>query len=55
MNGNKVKFIGILTSGEDCLGLNLTIPGVAKTTMHHGIKFVGFQDGFRRLFDLDHD
>lgn len=58
MSDKKVECIGILTSGGDCPGLNSAIRGVAKAAMHHGIKVVGFQDGFRglvenRVVDLD--
>jgi ATP-dependent phosphofructokinase / diphosphate-dependent phosphofructokinase len=51
MNSKKVKSIGILTSGGDCPGLNSAIRGVAKAALHHGIRVVGFQDGFRGLVE----
>jgi phosphofructokinase-like protein len=51
MSGKKVKCIGILTSGGDCPGLNSAIRGVAKAAMHHGIRVIGFQDGFRGLVE----
>ena len=43
--------IGILTAGGDCPGLNAVIRGVAKAAMHHGMKVVGVQDGFRGLVE----
>ena len=54
MNTKKVKCIGILTSGGDCPGLNSAIRGVAKAAMHHGIRVIGFQDGFRGLVENRH-
>lgn len=54
MSAKKVKCIGILTSGGDCPGLNSAIRGVAKAAMHHGIRVVGFQDGFRGLVENRH-
>lgn len=45
------KCIGILTSGGDCPGLNAAIRGVAKAALHHGIRVVGIQDGFRGLVE----
>lgn len=43
--------IGILTAGGDCPGLNAVIRGVAKAAMHHGMRVVGVQDGFRGLVE----
>jgi 6-phosphofructokinase len=54
MSRKKVKCIGILTSGGDCPGLNSAIRGVAKAAMHHGIRVIGFQDGFRGLVENRH-
>ena len=54
MNTKEVKCIGILTSGGDCPGLNSAIRGVAKAAMHHGIRVIGFQDGFRGLVENRH-
>jgi 6-phosphofructokinase 1 len=45
------RSIGILTAGGDCPGLNAVIRGVAKAAMHHGIKVIGIQDGFRGLVE----
>jgi len=54
MKDKKVKCIGILTSGGDCPGLNSAIRGVSKAAMHHGIRVIGFQDGFRGLVENRH-
>jgi 6-phosphofructokinase 1 len=54
MSKHKVKCIGILTSGGDCPGLNSAIRGVAKAALHHGIRVIGFQDGFRGLVENRH-
>jgi len=51
MPKKKTKCIGILTAGGDCPGLNSAIRGVAKSAMHHGIKVIGVQDGFRGLVE----
>jgi ATP-dependent phosphofructokinase / diphosphate-dependent phosphofructokinase len=42
--------VGILTAGGDSPGLNAAIRGFGKAAMgHHGMKIVGFRDGFRGL------
>ncbi len=46
------KLIGILTSGGDTPGLNAAIRAVGKSLDHtHGIKLLGFRDGFRGLME----
>ena len=47
------KNIGILTSGGDCPGLNAALRAVGKAGFEMGMRFIGFQDGFRGLV-LDH-
>ena len=43
-------FIGILTSGGDCPGLNAAIRGMGKAGMDHfEMEVIGFRDGFRGL------
>src|SRR5262245_13470056 len=40
--------VGILTAGGDSPGLNAAIRGFGKSAMgHHGMKVIGFRDGFR--------
>lgn len=44
------KTIGILTAGGDSPGLNAAIRGVGKVAIaHHGMRIIGFRDGFRGL------
>jgi 6-phosphofructokinase 1 len=46
------KYIGILTSGGDCPGLNAAIRGVGKAALGaFGMQVVGFRDGFRGLME----
>ncbi len=53
------KFVGILTSGGDCPGLNAAIRGVGKAALgFYGMQVIGFRDGFRgfmenRTMELD--
>jgi 6-phosphofructokinase 1 len=48
----KTKCIGILTAGGDSPGLNAAIRGVGKAALgYHGMKIVGFRDGFRGLIE----
>lgn len=44
------KYIGILTSGGDCPGLNAAIRAIGKSGQDRfGMHFLGFRDGFRGL------
>lgn len=43
------KFIGILTAGGDCPGLNAAVRGVGKATQAFDYELIGFNDGFRGL------
>jgi 6-phosphofructokinase 1 len=44
------KYVGVLTSGGDCPGLNAAIRGVGKAgRTKYGMQFIGFLDGFRGL------
>ncbi len=46
------KYIGILTSGGDCPGLNAAIRGVGKAAQDaFNMKVIGFRDGFRGLME----
>ena len=48
----KPKCIGILTAGGDSPGLNAAIRGVGKAALgYHGMRIVGFRDGFRGLVE----
>lgn len=44
------KYVGILTSGGDCPGLNAAIRGFGKAAIdRYGMEVIGFRDGFRGL------
>ena len=45
------KCIGVLTSGEDCPGLNAVIRGVVKSSWQLGYDCVGFLKGYEGLYD----
>ena len=46
------KYIGILTSGGDCPGLNAAIRGIGKAAQgYFGMQVIGFRDGFRGLME----
>lgn len=54
MNRTSRGAVGILTAGGDCPGLNAVIRGVAKAAMHHGMRAIGIEDGFRGLVENRH-
>lgn len=44
------RYVGILTAGGDCPGLNAAIRGVGRAGQNlHGMRVIGFRDGFRGL------
>jgi phosphofructokinase-like protein len=46
------KYIGVLTSGGDCPGLNAAIRGIGKAAHGQlGMQVIGFRDGFRGLME----
>jgi len=45
------KFIGVLTAGGDCPGLNAAIRAVGKAAHSRGMEVIGFLDGFRGLVE----
>src|SRR5215211_348065 len=45
------KYIGLLTSGGDCPGLNAAIRGIGKAAGRFGMEVIGFRDGFRGLME----
>ena len=52
MSKGATKYIGILTSGGDCPGLNAAIRGVGKAAQGiFGMQVIGFRDGFRGLME----
>ncbi len=46
------KYIGLLTSGGDCPGLNAAIRAIGKSAISSsGMEVIGFKDGFRGLME----
>ena len=50
---NKVKRIGVLTSGGDAPGMNAAIRAVVRTAVSHGIQCVGIRRGWNGLINSD--
>lgn len=47
-----MKYIGILTAGGDCPGLNAAIRGLGKAAINnYDMQLIGFKDGFRGIFE----
>ncbi|RYH75847.1 6-phosphofructokinase [Flavobacteriaceae bacterium 144Ye] len=53
MNTNKIKHIGVFTSGGDSPGMNAALYTIAKTAEATGIKVSGFRKGYEGLIDGD--
>jgi len=53
MNTNKIKHIGVFTSGGDSPGMNAALYTIAKTAEVNGIKVSGFRKGYEGLIDGD--
>ena len=49
---NKIKNIGIITSGGDCGGLNAVVRGAAKTALMRGMKTYIIPNGYAGLYNL---
>ena len=45
---NKVKRIGVLTSGGDAPGMNAAVRAVVRTALTQGIECVGIRRGWKR-------
>lgn len=45
------KYIGVLTAGGDCPGLNAAIRAIGKGAMNTDMRVIGFRDGFRGLME----
>ena len=45
------KYVGILTAGGDCPGLNAAIRAIGKGAMQSDMRVIGFRDGFRGLME----
>ena len=50
---NKIKKIGVLTSGGDAPGMNAAIRSVVRTCAHHNIECVGVYRGYEGLMEGD--
>lgn len=50
---NKVKRIGVLTSGGDAPGMNAAVRAVVRTAMYRGIECVGIRRGYNGLINGD--
>ncbi len=53
MSTNKIKHIGVFTSGGDSPGMNAALYAIAKTAEVNGIKVSGFRKGYEGLIDGD--
>ena len=53
MSTNKIKHIGIFTSGGDSPGMNAALYSIAKSAKVKGIKISGFRKGYEGLIDGD--
>jgi 6-phosphofructokinase 1 len=53
MKTNKIKHIGVFTSGGDSPGMNAALYAIAKTAEVNGIKVSGFRKGYEGLIDGD--
>lgn len=49
MGQNKIKRIGVLTSGGDCSGMNAAIRSVVRSGIHNGFEVYGIFYGFQGL------
>ena len=50
---NKIKRIGVLTSGGDAPGMNAAVRAVVRTAMYYGIECVGIRRGWQGLITSD--
>ncbi|MBI2434641.1 MAG: ATP-dependent 6-phosphofructokinase [Candidatus Hydrogenedentes bacterium] len=48
---DRIRSVGILTSGGDCPGLNAVIRAVTKTLEPEGVEIFGFMEGFNGLVE----
>ena len=50
-NMEKVKNIGVLTSGGDAPGMNACIRAVVKAGLHYGLNVFGIEDGYKGMIE----
>jgi len=53
MNTNKIKHIGVFTSGGDSPGMNIALYAIAKSAEAKGVEVSGFRKGYEGLIDGD--
>jgi len=51
---NRMKRIGVLTSGGDCSGMNACVRSIVRTALSRGIEVYGFKKGYQGLLDNDY-
>lgn len=49
--GDRIRSVGILTSGGDCPGLNAVIRAIAKSLVEENVEVFGFLEGFTGLVE----
>jgi len=50
---NKIKNIGVLTSGGDSPGMNAAIRAVVRTAIYHGLNIYGIRRGYQGMIEGD--
>ncbi len=50
----RIRKIGVLTSGGDAPGMNAAIRGVVRCALNNGVEVIGFQRGFSGLLDNEY-
>lgn len=50
---NKIKNIGIITSGGDAPGMNACIRAITRTAIYNGINVLGFKRGYNGIIEND--
>ena len=50
---DKIKRIGVLTSGGDAPGMNAAIRAVTRTAIYHGLLVTGIRHGYQGLVEGD--
>ena len=50
---DKIKTIGVLTSGGDAPGMNAAIRAVTRTAIYNGVKVLGIRRGYNGLINGD--
>lgn len=53
MSENKIRRIGVLTSGGDAPGMNAAVRAVVRTALHMGMECIGIRRGYHGLINGD--